>query len=361
MRLMNFSPAAADAGDLWQDYLKQPQLYPRSEEFSNLIHDVTECLRNLCHTDAKVLLLTAAGTGALECAIAGLPEKSRIMVIRNGYFGNRLYEIARFHFPNVFFFDLPFGVPFNQEHEVRFRTEAEKNRVNVIVCTHLETASTVLNDVSLVGRLGRQLGAVTVVDGISSVGSVECKLKEWGLNCFVASSYKALMCPAGLSFIIANDEYLSKTSGQWSYYFDLSRLKATAEANQYLWSPSVLSLYYLRGVIDNILTTGQDRYFGKLKEKARAFRDALLSSGFSVFGDPNWLSPCFTSIKLQSGNASKWLAQLKENHKIVVGKGLGEAPEDFLRIGHYPNRNMQEFELLTRALAETSVEIKAQE
>ncbi|HEX7343048.1 MAG TPA: aminotransferase class V-fold PLP-dependent enzyme [bacterium] len=353
-KIMNYSPAAADARERWKKYLSQGEIYPRDDDFSRLLRDVKTGLQKLCHSEAQVLLLTTAGTGALECAIAGLPEGKRIVVLRNGYFGQRLFEIAQLHHPDAFPYDLPFGEPFNSAHEARLIQLLKEKRADVLIGVHLETSSTVVNDAALLGKIGREHQLITVVDGISSIGAVECRLDEWGVNCFVASVYKALMCPTGLSFIVADSAFLNTSRRNWSYYFDLQRLSDAAEGDRYLWSPSVLSLQCLRDTVEEILAVGQEAYFEKLEAKARQFRRRLERGGLQIFGDPQHLSPCLTAIKTAGQSATQWLARLKKQYGVVVGKGMGEFAEDYLRIGHYPHRSARDLANLAEALAETS-------
>ncbi len=353
-KIMNYSPAAADARGRWKKYLSQGEIYPRDDDFSQLLRDVKSGLQKLCHSEAQVLLLTTAGTGALECAVAGLPIEKRIIVLRNGYFGQRLFEIAQLHHPDVFPYDPPFGEPFNSAHEAGLIQLLKEKRADVLIGAHLETSSTVVNDAVLLGRIGKEYQALTIIDGVSSIGSVECRLDEWGVNCFVASVYKALMCPTGLSFIVADSAFLNTSKRNWSYYFDLQRLSDAAEGDRYLWSPSVLSLQCLRDTVEEILAVGQEAYFEKLQAKARQFRRRLERGGLQIFGDPQYLSPCFTAIKTSDHSATQWLVRLKKKYGIVVAKGMGEFAEDYLRIGHYPHRSAKELASLAAALVETS-------
>lgn len=352
--MMNYSPSSADARELWRAQLDKPYLYPRTDEFHELIRSVSEDLKNLCASRGKVLLLTAAGTTALECAIAPLPGDSRILVLRNGHFGNRLYEIARQHFPSVHFFDLPFGESFREKHADEFTAEIRKRRADVVVLTHLETSSTVVNDVELAAKIAHSEGAVVIVDGVSSVGAVDCKLTEWGVNCFVGASYKALLTPAGLNFILADDAYLNLAQGGWSYAFDIHRLAKAADEKRFQWSPNVFNLYCLQDSLWAILREGKENYFRRLDQNAQIFRKRISQAGLRIFGDPQYLSPCFTAIQLEADHADRWLQTLRSDFNVVIGKGIGENADRFLRIGHYPHRTIEDLDFLAKALSAAS-------
>jgi aspartate aminotransferase-like enzyme len=333
---LNFSPSAADARHLCREALKQPHFYSRQEEFNELVRDVSAGLKRLCHTDNPPLLLTSAGTGALECAIAALPPDMRVLVIRNGYFGHRLLEIAQLHHANVTVFDVPFGQALTENQAFSLATAMKTARPDVILCVHLETSSGMVNEMGLVGRLAREHGALFLVDGISAIGAVECHLDEWGVNCYVASAYKALACPAGLSFMMADEAFSQQANRRWSYYFDLPRLERSALNNQFLWSPNVLTLHCLLSALQRITGQAEDPYFRQIGHTAGLFREWLKAAGLEIFGDPRRLSPCFTVIQLPEPVAERWLAKLKQDYGIVIGKGIGEGADYYLRLGHYP-------------------------
>ncbi|MBU0519807.1 aminotransferase class V-fold PLP-dependent enzyme [bacterium] len=349
-KYLNFSPGAADAVDVWSRHLDKPVLYPREGSIKPLLTSIKHKLQRFCQTDAQVLLLSTAGTGALECVIASLPQDKRILVIQNGTFGERLAEIAQLHQRDLTLFDLGWGIPFTSEYEAELERICHEVHIDVILAVHLETSTTLVNDVSAIGRVAQAVGAISVIDGISAIGSVELRLFEWGVDCYVASSYKALLCPAGLSLVFANDRFISSAQNRWSYYFDMQRLASKAEKDSYLWTPSVLSLYCLEDVLTGILRETKGKYFERIESNATLFREKLTSAGFTLMGTEETLSPCFTAIELQDDNADLWLQRLKADHGIVIGKGMGETADQLLRIGHYPHRTKEELLHLAEAL-----------
>ncbi len=351
--MVNFSPSSADARELWHEHLDKPYLYPRTAEFCDLVRSISADLKELCESRGRVLMLTAAGTTALECALASLPRDHRILVLRNGHFSDRLYEIARRHFRSVHHFDLPFGEAFREEYADAFSAEIKKRKAEAVVLTHLETSSTVVNDVGLAAKIARLEGAITIVDGVSSIGAVDCRLEDWGVNCFVAASYKALLTPAGLNFILADESYLNLARSDWSYAFDMHRLVKAADENRFLWSPNVLNLYCLQASLEAILREGKSSYYRRLAQNAQGFRERIAQSGLRVFGDPRSLSPCFTAIQLDDHRADLWLQTLRHDFDIVIGKGIGEDANRILRIGHYPHRTKQDLDFLAKALSLT--------
>jgi aspartate aminotransferase-like enzyme len=91
-----------------------------------------------------------------------------------------------------------------------------------------------------------------------------------------------------------------------------------------------------------------------LEERAKRFRSWIRDAGFYICGSPEHLSPCFTAVKLKKDDAQEWLKLLKSKYGIIIGKGLGENPDSYLRIGHYPHKGLVELKELATALMDTA-------
>ncbi len=273
-------------------------------------------------------------------------------MIRNGHFGDRLLHIARFHFDDVHSFDLPFGHSLTKEHEIDLFTLAKKTAASVLLGVHFETSACVFNDISIIGKVAKSLNAICLIDGISSLGAVECSLSDWGIDCFVSSCYKCLMCPGGLSFMLVNDRFIQAAKRKWSLYFNMEKILNENLNNKYLWSPSILSLLCLKDVVKQILSEGQDSYFRAIKDKAERFRNIIKDKGLEIYGSADYLSPCFTALTVEKNNAGEWLSYLKNEFGIIIGKGMGTQTESLLRIGHYPFRTYEDLEYLAEGIVD---------
>lgn len=351
----NFSPGAADASELWSHHLRKPLLYPREGTLSTLLQSIRDKLQRLCKTDSEVLMLTTAGTGALECAIAALPSDKRLLVIQNGAFGDRMAQIAKFHDFDLTILDLGWGIPYTSEDEAELERICKETKIDIILAVHLETSTTLLNDVASIGKVAGKIGAMTIIDGISAIGCSELNLFEWGIDCYIACPYKALLCPAGLSLILANDRFLESAQNRWSYYFDIQRQAVSAQKGTYLWTPNVSILNCLEDVLTGIFTETEVTYFKRIENDALFFRDKLKEAGLQVVGSLEVLSPCFTGIDLENHDADLWLKRLKDDHGIIIGKGMGESADRMLRIGHYPHRTREELGILAEAIVQLNL------
>ena len=72
--------------------------------------------------------------------------------------------------------------------------------------THNETSTGVTNPVRELAKIIREHGAISIVDGITSIGAIDCKMDEWGIDVLISGSQKGFMIPPGLAFLTANEK-----------------------------------------------------------------------------------------------------------------------------------------------------------
>ena len=76
--------------------------------------------------------------------------------------------------------------------------------------THNETATGVTSDVAGIRRVLNETRhpALLMVDGVSSIASIDFRMDEWGVDLAVTGSQKGLMLPAGLGIVCASQKAL---------------------------------------------------------------------------------------------------------------------------------------------------------
>lgn len=350
--IRNYSPGAADGRFLWQKCLNEPYYYPAQREFSELIAAVSGGLRELAGTKDKLLLSTCSGTGALECAIAALHRRSKIVVVRNGYFGDRLFKIACLHFKDVYDFNIPFGKALTEEYTEQLTAFIEDAEADAVLAVHCETSSALMNDIGMIGRICAGKPILTIIDGISALGAAGIELDNDYIDCYIAAAHKALMGMPGLSMIFAGENYLNRADRNWSFYFDLQNLSEKSDRNQYLWSPNLLSLYAVQDSLKKIQSAGKADYYRGLRKKALTFRKKLTVGGLKLIGSSEQQSNCFTALYLPKPSSDKIIAYLHDKFAIVIGKGIGYETDSVLRIGHHPYRTADDLDGLANAVIE---------
>src|ERR1700746_3003807 len=108
--------------------------------FIQVMQDVQELLKRIFGTkDASVLVISGTGSAGMEAAVANFVEAgTKFAVFANGYFSDRLTEMAKRHAASVVRCEKPWGETYS-ENEAREFIHREKPRV--VAYVHAETST----------------------------------------------------------------------------------------------------------------------------------------------------------------------------------------------------------------------------
>lgn len=81
-------------------------------------------------------------------------------------------------------------------------------KIKAVAVVHNETTTGVTSDIRGVRAAmdAADHPALLLVDGVSSIGALEFKFDEWGVDVAVTGSQKALSLPTGLALVCASDK-----------------------------------------------------------------------------------------------------------------------------------------------------------
>jgi alanine-glyoxylate transaminase/serine-glyoxylate transaminase/serine-pyruvate transaminase len=224
-------------------------------------------------------IVAGSGTLAMEMSIANLIEPGdRAVVAEIGYFGARMADILERHGAAVTRVAAePGGVP----------AIADVARAlpgcKLLAITHVDTSTAVRNDVRALAALGREHGALVVVDGVCSVGGEELMQEAWGVDVVLTASQKAIGAPPGLALVVVSERALAAWRGRKhkvaSYYADFGLWLPIMEAYEarkpkYFATPAVNLVEALDESMRLLLEDGIPARVEKHRRTAGAFRAA---------------------------------------------------------------------------------------
>ena len=214
----------------------------RSSEFSSVLSEVYENLKYVFQTKNDVFLYTSSGTGAMCAALENLINPGdKVLCLSIGNFGNRWAKIAQSRGAEVEKIEVEPGKVIEPE-VLRKRLENDKNKeIKIITLTHSETSTGAANDVKALCSIIREHGAISVVDGVTSVCAMPCKPDEWGIDVLISGSQKGFMIPPGLAFLTASERAwkVYEQCKYPSFYFDWGAYKKSTQANSTPFTPAV--------------------------------------------------------------------------------------------------------------------------
>lgn len=316
--------------------LRKQMINHRGPEFAKIIAEVTDQLKYFFQTESDLLILTSAGTGAMEAAVANtLSAGERVMAVSIGNFGDRFAEIARRFGVDVVKVDFAPGRAADPD-EVARRLDADPAITTVLV-THNETSTGVTNDIESLARVIKAREKLLIVDGISSVGSIDLRTDEWGCDVVLSGSQKGWMAPPGLAFAsvspLAWERHKKATLPRM--YWDFTLAKRYLEHGETPWTPALSVFYALQVSLRTLRAEGREEVFARHARVARRCREGVASLGLRPFADARYASNTVTAFYTPDGVDSRQVARkLEEEYDTVLAVGQGATTTTTMRIGH---------------------------
>ena len=308
----------------------------RGDEFRALLRRVAAGMKPYFGTDHEVILLTCAGTGALEAAVVNtLSPGDPVLAVTIGSFGDRFAKIAEVYGADVTRLASEWGEAADPG-EVR-RAAAAIPGLRAVLLTHNETSTGVTNRVDLLAAAVREVApdALIIVDAISALGAVPFAMDDWGLDLVVTGSQKAWMAAPGMAMAAVGPRAWAagETARMPRFYLDLKRHRDSAVNGETPWTPAVAVLYQVDEGLRLMQAEG-DRVFARHEACAAMARAGLRAVGFRLLADDAIASRTVTSAWIPEGLDWKaFNADLKQRGLVLAG-GQGKLQGRIFRLGH---------------------------
>jgi len=310
----------------------------RSGEFEAILKYCYDGLKEIFQTKNDVFIYASSGTGAMEAALSNLVnEGDKVLSLVIGNFGNRWAKIAKSLGANVQTIDKAYGETVSVE-ELKAVLDADVNKeIKIVTMTHSETSTGAKNDIQALCKLVQEHGALSVVDGVTSVCAMEVKMDEWGIDVLVTGSQKGFMIPPGLAFLSASDKAYAvyEQCKHPSFYFDWAAHRKAVRNNTTPYTAAVNLIFALQAAIEMIKEEGLEKIYARHKKHALAIRSAIKAIGLKLFvEDDAKASYAITSILPPEGiSVPDIRSGLKKDYDIIVANGQNDLKDKIFRMG----------------------------
>jgi alanine-glyoxylate transaminase/serine-glyoxylate transaminase/serine-pyruvate transaminase len=326
--------------------IDRPTIDHRGPEFQRLGREVLSGIRRIFQTCEPVIIYPASGTGAWEAALVNtLSPGDRVVMCETGHFATLWREIARRLGLEVEF------LPGDWRHgadpaaiEARL-AEDRGHEIKAVCVVHNETSTGVASRIPLVRAAldAARHPALLMVDTISSLGSIDYRHDEWGVDVTVGGSQKGLMLPPGLSFNAIGPKALkaSESARLPRAFWDWEGMLATNRDGFFPYTPATNLLYGLREAIAMLEEEGLEAVFARHRRLAEAARRAVQGWGLEILClEPAEYSHSLTAIVMPDGvDADRFRENILQNFNMSLGAGLGQLAGRVFRIGHLGDFN----------------------
>jgi aspartate aminotransferase-like enzyme len=325
----------------------------RGPEFSQMLNEVTEKLKQLFQTGNDVFLLTGSGTGGLEAAIVNtLSPGDKVLAVSIGVFGDRFTAIAQQFGAEVVPVKFEWGTAADVD-TIRKALQDEP-KVKAVLVTHNETSTGVTNDLALISAVVKEFDKLLLVDAISGLGSIDLPVDEWHCDVTVAGSQKGWMVPPGLAMVsVSQEAWQAHANAKMPhFYWDFTRAKSYLEKGQTPWTPAITTVFALVVALEMMIKEGLPNIIARHARVADASRQGVKSLGLSLFAQQeDYASNTVTAVSSPDGLDTKKLRKiLREEHQIVLGGGQQRLDGKIFRIGHLGWVNVGDIEEVISAL-----------
>jgi alanine-glyoxylate transaminase/serine-glyoxylate transaminase/serine-pyruvate transaminase len=314
----------------------------RAPDFPQFTLPLLADLKKVFRTETgHVIVFPGSGTGGWESAIANtLSPKDKVLTSVFGQFSLLWVDMCqRFGLEvDAIAVEWGKGVPLDQ---YRARLEADKaHTIKAVLVAHNETATGVTSDVAGVRRILDELRhpALLFVDGVSSIGSIDFRMDEWGVDVAVAGSQKGFMLPTGLAIVGVSQKALEAGARATlpRCFFDFAGMLKSNAQGYFPYTPAATLLRGLRASVDMLLEEGLDNVFARHHRLAGGVRAAVSAWGLKNCAQgPEWYSDTVTAILVPDGfNAENVIRTAYERYDLSLGTGLNKLAGKAFRIGH---------------------------
>jgi aspartate aminotransferase-like enzyme len=316
--------------------MNRPLIDHRGPEFAAILSEVTAGAKRVFKTKNDLLLLTSSGTGGLESAVANLVSPGdEVVVALCGNFGERFAALASAYGCDVVRLEFEWGQPV--EPDDLARVLANHPKAKVLLLTHNETSTGLTNPLRELARVGRDAGRIVVVDGVSSISSIDIETDAWGIDVAVSGSQKGWMAPPGIALVSVSERAWEQQAKARAprFYFDWKEAKTWADKGMTPFTPAIPVAYALQEGLRMLEEEGLDNVYARHARLARATQSGLVALGFQLYAADGYRSNTVTSALPPAGldvNALRKL--LNEKHAVVIAGGQGKMTGKMIRVGH---------------------------
>ncbi len=321
--------------------LAMPTIDHRGPDFGKLGAEVLSRIRTVFQTEQPVVIYPASGTGAWEAALVNtLSPGDHVLMYQTGWFASLWCNMAAKLGieAEVMAGDWRSGV---EADRIGARLAEDRAHAIKAVCVvHNETSTGVTSDIAALRRAMDAAGhpALLLVDTISSLGSVEYRHDEWGVDVTVGGSQKGLMLPPGLSFNAVSQKARAAAAKARlpRAFWEWEDMIAANARGYFPYTPATNMLQALKVALDMLDSEGLANVFTRHRRAAEATRAAVRHWGFEtqcrVEAEH---SPVLTAVRLPEGHSADALrAEILARSNMSLGNGLGPLNDQVFRIGH---------------------------
>jgi alanine-glyoxylate transaminase/serine-glyoxylate transaminase/serine-pyruvate transaminase len=306
--------------------------------FIHVMQDVQELLKAPYGTTVgSTLVISGTGSAGMEAAVANFVEPgAKLGIFANGYFSDRLTEMAKRQGANVVRFEKAWGETFTDAEVAEF---IHREKPQVVGYVHAETSTGALQPGSAICAAAHEAGALVIGDCVTSLGGVPVEFDKTGIDIAYSCSQKGLSCPPGLSPLAisprAMDWLRARTSPVRSWYLDLKLIHDYSTVSHRYHHTAPISMFFaLREALLVIAEEGIENRWERHRRSHKLFVQEIEAMGLRMHVPAAHRIPTLNTVLVPNGvDEAKVRSRLLQGPGIEIAGGFGPLAGKIFRIG----------------------------
>ncbi|NPA91330.1 MAG: alanine--glyoxylate aminotransferase family protein [Chloroflexi bacterium] len=306
--------------------------------FFQLMGEVQGLLRYTFKT-TNLFTMALAGTGSagMEASLANFVEPGDpVLICVNGYFSERMYEMAKRYGADVKRLEKPWGEIFSPDEVEK---AVKEHRPKLVAIVHAETSTGALQPLEGLADVVHQHDALLLVDAVTSLGGTRLLVDEWDLDIVYSATQKALNAPPGLAPITLSERAVevlkARKTPVTTWYLDLQLIgQYWGIERAYHHTAPISMIYALREALRLVEEEGLERRWRRHERAAQTLWDGLEALGLELYIPPEYRLPTLTTVKVPPDVNERMVRRhLLEDYNVEIAGGLGALKGRVWRIG----------------------------
>ncbi|MBM3144001.1 MAG: alanine--glyoxylate aminotransferase family protein [Chloroflexi bacterium] len=319
--------------------LAQPPVGHLDPEFLTLMAEVQELLRFVFQTENELTIpVSGTGSAGMEAALCNFIEPGdRVLIAVNGYFGERMVNMAGRYGAQVDRLDRPWGEVFTPKE---IETALITARYKLLALVHAETSTGARQpDIAEIAAAAHRHGALLVLDTVTSLGGLPVEIDAWDVDVAYSGTQKALSCPPGLAPLTvgprAREALARRQTPVGNWYLDLTLVtKYWGAERTYHHTAPINMNYALREALRMVVEEGLEARFARHREHAQTLWAGLEKLGLPPRVPEAHRLPTLTTPQLPKGlDDAAIRKRLLDEYNIEIAGGFGPLAGQIWRIG----------------------------
>jgi len=318
--------------------MAHPLLGHLDPKFIELMKEVQELLRYVFQTTNEMTLpISGTGSAGMESTVANLLEPGdTIMIAVNGYFGERLCDMASRYGAVVNRLDKPWGEVFSPED---IDAALRKQPAKVVAIIHAETSTGALTPLEGMADVVHRHGALLLVDCVTSLGGIPLNIDAWDIDIAYSGTQKCLSCPPGLSPLTvgprARTAIQQRRTRVANWYLDLSMIEHYwGDDRTYHHTAPISMNFAIREALRLVREEGLEARQRRHRTNSQLLWDGLEELGLKLIVPLERRLPSLTTVAVPDGvNEAEIRKRLLDEYNIEIAGGLGAFKGRVWRIG----------------------------